>query len=63
MNINIEITQQEHQDLIELLNDMSELCYNQVSALVKVTEAEERFQYCLRQARAATKLTMKLARC
>lgn len=63
MNINIELTQQEHQDLIELLNDMSGLRYDQVIALGQVPEAEERYQYCLRQARAATRLMMKLARC
>lgn len=44
MNINIDITQQEHQDLIELLLDMSDLRYDQVVALANVPEAKERYQ-------------------
>lgn len=58
----IEITQEEHAALIELLNDMSELRYNQAAALAGVSEAADRFQECLQQARTATRLLMQLAK-
>lgn len=58
----IEITQEELSDLIELLNAMSEIRYNQAAALAGISEAADRFQECLQQARTATRLFMKLAK-
>lgn len=62
MNIKIEITQEEHAALMELLNDMSDLRYNQVAVLAHVPEGKDRYQHWLQQARDATKLFMKLSR-
>ncbi len=62
MNISIEITQEEHAALMELLNDMSELRYDQTAALVDVPEAKDRYEHCLQQARDATRLLMKLSK-
>lgn len=62
MNIKIEVTQEEHAALIELLSDMSDLRYNQVTVLAHIPEGEDRYQRWLQQARDATKLLMKLSR-
>lgn len=58
----IEITQEDHDALIELLNDMSDLRYDQAATLVGAPEAEDRYQYCLQQARDAARLLMELAK-
>ena len=56
----IEITTDEHSALMELLNDMSELRYNQLDTLIRFPEDRDRWEHCLKQARAATRLLMKL---
>lgn len=58
----IAITQEEHAALIELLNDMSNIRYDQAAALVGLHEADDRLHECIQQARAATRLLMQLAK-
>ncbi len=62
MNIKIEITQEEHEALMEMLNELADLRYDQAAALSTAPEAEDRYRHCLQQAGAATKLFMKLAK-
>ena len=57
----IEITQEDHAALIELLNDMSNIRYDQAAALIG-HGAEDRVDECIKQARAATRLLMELAK-
>lgn len=58
----IEITQEEHAALIELLNAMSEIRYNQAAALAGFHEASDRFHECIQQARTATRLFIQLVK-
>lgn len=62
MNIKIELTQEDHAALMEMLNELADLRYDQAAALATVPEAEDRYRHCLQQARAATKLLMNLSR-
>lgn len=60
--LKIEITQEDHAALIELLNDMSDLRYDQAAVLAGCPEAKDRYRYCLQQARDAERLLMDLAK-
>lgn len=62
MNIKIELTQEEHEALMEMLNELADLRYDQAAALATAPEAEDRYRHCLQQASAATALFMKLAK-
>ncbi len=57
----IDITQEDHAALMELLNDIANIRYDQAAALIG-HGAEDRVDMCIQQAHAAARLFMQLAK-